>query len=118
LTAPDTDATSAGVPGGPLDPEAIRALVVWRARVCAESCNSYHRNHVGGQIRGLVWALLGRDPGALVDCRELFAACGVPFTSHGEQVEVHEEWLVAHGLDPETWCPVRRAGAPTTPAPA
>ena len=66
------------------------------------SCSSGHISHVEACIRGLVWALNGEDPESFHrrPTVDIFNAAGIPVLDHGDVVEVSNEWLVAHGIEP------------------
>lgn len=86
--------------------ERVRATIVARAGACSDSCNSHHINHVLGQIRGLAWALLGRDIGDCCNVGDVFSACGIPFEiGADDKVSVPSAWLAEHRLS-EDWRPL------------
>ena len=46
-----------------LTEEQIRDAIRERLRAARGSCNSAHIHHTDGVMRGLIWALTGKDPG-------------------------------------------------------
>lgn len=78
----------------------IRGLIVERFLVACESCNSYHRNHVSGQIRALCAVLTEKPPPSTGDgdFQALFEAAGIPFTMLKGGFIFPNEWLAEHGF--------------------
>jgi hypothetical protein len=89
-----------------LDPEFIRASIANRCAELAGSCSGLHDAHVSGIIRGLLWALKGKDPGNVGTLDGILEAAEIPFamgdSDDGPTVDISAEWLSAHGLD-EDW---------------
>lgn len=83
-----------------LSKEKLRKLIYQRIKVCVESCNSYHQNHVQGQIRGMIAVLNdGKLPPVTEKTGDLYTAAGIPWTQiDNDTVCVPESWLEKHGL--------------------
>ena len=62
---------------------ALLGAILGRADALRKSCNSYHINHQGGVLRGLVWAYLGDDPGLIDDSEQLGNLLGGTIEEHG-----------------------------------
>ena len=77
----------------------IRALIVWRIARCSESCNSFHINHVDGQIRGLTAVLNNGVPiHSRATTMDVLDYIGVPYTMDGDEVLFSDEWMQEHGF--------------------
>jgi hypothetical protein len=62
---------------------ALLGAILGRADALRKSCNSYHINHQGGVLRGLVWAYIGDDPGVIDDSEQLGNLLGGTIEEHG-----------------------------------
>ena len=95
--------------------EQIRALIVCRLETAAESCNSYHRNHVLGQIRGLIGVLAdGACPPVFeYEYTEILRAAGIPFTEVSGGFEFDSAWLKAHGFELDAAEQIKRKPFPS-----
>jgi len=75
----------------------IKALLVARIIACTDSCNSFHINHVSGQIRALLAVLTdGSHPTTSSDTPTILRLAGIPFTLDDDGWEVDDEWLKAN----------------------
>lgn len=65
-----------------LDTNGIRLAILDRLGALESSCNSTHITHNAGVLRGLLWALTGKDPGTLSDGRtvRVLQLAGIPCT--------------------------------------
>jgi len=84
-----------------MDKEELKAMLVARIYICCTSCNSYHINHVEGQIRALLSAVTdGASPMSLQHNRPalVLKEAGIPFTETKEGAEIDEQWLKDHGF--------------------
>jgi hypothetical protein len=66
----------------------IRTAIVNRLDALSGSCNRTHIDHNDGVIRGLLWALTGKDPGCYLTANTL-ALCqlaGIPAERRGDTV--------------------------------
>jgi hypothetical protein len=79
----------------------VRVLIVKRLMAACDSCNSYHINHVEGQIRGLLAVLNdGKKFDSDGDCRRILEAAGIPWEPHPKDENgwrVPDEWFAQHG---------------------
>jgi hypothetical protein len=74
----------------------IQSLVVYRILKCVESCNSYHINHVMGQIKSLVVVLNDGDISFNTeDIREVLTAAGIPWKPHPDNPK--NGWYIPRG---------------------
>lgn len=66
----------------------IRLLICERLTKIDGSCNTTHLNHNDGVFRGLLWALIGSDPGThlTTDVPNLLTLAGIPFRLEGTRV--------------------------------
>lgn len=66
--------------------DAIRQVIEERLQAVAESCNSTHIRHNEGVVRGLLWALNGKDPGTNLfhDAKQVYDLMGVPTRDRGD----------------------------------
>lgn len=83
-----------------LTKEETEALLLVRILACAESCNSFHINHVSGQIRALASVLKdGESPPSFGDdIGEVLDWVGIPYTRDGAYIHWHTEWLESRGF--------------------
>ena len=86
-----------------LTEEELRAVIVVRWHVAAESCRDLHRSVVFGQIKALVFVLTGKAVVIDLDTspESILELCGIPFTvrADGNGVDISDEWCQAHELD-------------------
>lgn len=59
----------------------IRAAAVERIDALRGSCNEGHITHNDGVLRGLIWAMTGKDPGTYIteDMARVFTLLGIPY---------------------------------------
>lgn len=64
-----------------LTKDEIRKAVLERLTAVEQSCNSTHITHNTGTIRGLLWALNGKDPGTLRNANtpDVLTLAGIPW---------------------------------------
>ena len=87
----------------PLTPDEIRILIVLRLESLQGNCNSFHTNHVEGQLRGLLAALGCLPPYATGDACQVLRDAEIPFAEDGETYQVDEDWCRRMGFaNPET----------------
>lgn len=85
----------------PLTAEELRAAIYCRAKV-AIGAGSHLNNHVTGQIRGLLFALLGDPPPTFDSTSVMLDLAGIPYSVKDDgSLEIPEDWMVAHGFDAE-----------------
>lgn len=83
-----------------LTKEEIQVLVVLRIFAALDSCNSYHANHVHGQIKALVAVLNGGEPIESEKAVDYLDAAGIPTKPHPESKDgfvIPSDWLVERG---------------------
>ena len=87
-----------------LTADQIRKLIVVRL-FTLDGCKdrTYLYQHQG-VIRGLIWALNGKDPGDIHKIHLILDAIQVPYTRDDDgQVWVDEAWLKTNRIDPHRW---------------
>lgn len=74
-----------------LTKDEIRKAILNRLNAIDNNCNSTHRVHNSGAIRGLLWALTGEDPGTLSDgnSSRVMDLAGIPWHDVGNGVIEH-----------------------------
>jgi hypothetical protein len=86
-----------------LTEEELRATILARMHVAAESGSSWHRRHVYGQIKALVYVLTG---GVVTVSEEtsiqvILDLCGIPHTpdpNDADGILIPDKWMRAHEL--------------------
>lgn len=83
-----------------LNEKEIKALLLCRIEAVSDSCNSYHINHVSGQIRALISVITGEIPPITEDTADIFDILKIPYeTGDDGRLEVPDSWLLDHGFD-------------------
>lgn len=84
-----------------LSEEEIRNLIIHRVFAAANSCSSYHINHVEGQIKALLVVLTGKSPEDIdsSNCIAILQTAGVPVVAKDGGWAIDTEWLEARGFD-------------------
>ncbi len=78
--------------------EQVEALLVMRIVARQDNCNSYHGNHVDGQIRALVAVLTGQTPPKFDTVYEIFDLVGIPYDRDENGWSLPDEWLKQRGF--------------------
>ena len=80
-----------------LDQAGIQKAIINRLDAIDSSCNSWHIQHNEGVIRGLLWALTGKDPetvsvSGLLTTQEMLKQAGINCRIESEQVVWWYPW--------------------------
>lgn len=86
----ETTKQQIGDAGRQLCSSALLGAILDRAEAVMNSCNSFHINHQGGVMRGLVWAYTGNDPGSINDTDELGRIIGKKIKVDGGKLSFDE----------------------------
>lgn len=82
-----------------MNKEEIKSLLLTRVAAWSDSCNSYHCNHVEGQIRALVSIINdGKVTPSGLDVSDILKLAKIPYTKNEKGCSVDDEWLEAHGF--------------------
>jgi hypothetical protein len=87
-----------------LNADQIRKLIVVRLHVL-EGCkdHDYLYQHVG-VIRGLLWAINGKDPGDIGRRDTVLDLINVPYDrDEDDKIWIDETWLKDNNIDPFKW---------------
>lgn len=88
-----------------LTKEETEVLLVLRILAAHDSCNSYHINHVEGQIRALTAVLTGGEsPPTGSDTIVYLDAVGIPWGPHPDSPDgggwnIEEQWFLDRGCE-------------------
>ncbi len=66
----------------------IQIAILGRIKAIEGSCNSYYHNYTDGTIRGLIWALTGKDHliNESTTADEILTLAEIPYRKEGDQV--------------------------------
>jgi hypothetical protein len=83
-----------------LSREKLRAIIVERLFDTLENRGSVAVYHNEGVLRGMIWGLIGYDPGHLNKTAKILKMLDVPYELTGSgDVIIPEEWLKENGID-------------------
>jgi hypothetical protein len=71
----------------------IHNVIRDRLDAISGSCNSGHLDHNAGVFRGLIWVLIGKDPGTYLthDIAKMLTLAGVAFEQVGDTIHYRLE---------------------------
>jgi hypothetical protein len=70
----------------------IQEIIVSRLDAINGSCNSAHLDHTDGILRGLLWVLIGKDPGTYL-LRDTASLCKMARISYRIDGDTVHYWL-------------------------